>query len=410
MGKGESKTDLHMTDKQPDQFVFDAAAKRTHIRRRPGMYFGGVDAYALHFAFFTLVENAVNQINRGRCNRVIVTLHDENTISIEDNGPGIPVHLYRDSGKPLLELVATEPGGKSYDEERDQLNDGSFGVRIASVNALSAKMTIEVKRDGYLWSQNYVQSAAQTELVQIRPLSDGEGTGTKITFTPDFTIFEPNNFDYEVISRRLRDIAFLTRASIELVDQRPSGTGKSDRFLYPNGLTDFVTHLNRDSETLHAPIASRQVIEVTRSNTRTIAVDVEIVLQYAERDFPTLVGYSNMDELCDYSSPFDGIVKGLGSRIYALACQSELTEQSLKNFVTQDMLSGLTLVLRILHPDPSYDRWFGHQIRFADSELSVPVGKILYDTFAKFVVAHPDDAARILKKCLKHQQLRMARH
>jgi DNA gyrase subunit B len=187
----------------------------THIRRRPGMYFGGIDRRALHGLIDELLTNAVKQVLSGDGDRIEVILEDNNTVSVSDNGEGVPVDLYQDTGKTVLERLVTQIGAG---QQRYQ--------QLPLVNAVSAQMTIQIKRDRYLWEQSYKQGYPVTELTKVRALESNERTGTFIRFTPDFTIFERNTFSYTELSRKLRETSYLVpNTTIVLDDQRSEPEG-----------------------------------------------------------------------------------------------------------------------------------------------------------------------------------------
>jgi DNA gyrase subunit B len=178
--------------------------RRDAARLRPGMFFGGTHNAATHNLIYEILANAVNQAVIGHCDRIELVLHDDAGISITDDGVGIPVDREETSGLSILEVISTK--GKGYCKG---LISRSKGIGIVSVNAVSSEMTIQVKRDGYLWQIGFREGMTQTPLVQVRALAENEATGTSIFFKPDFSIFEPGEFDHQVLFERLREIAYL---------------------------------------------------------------------------------------------------------------------------------------------------------------------------------------------------------
>jgi DNA gyrase subunit B len=183
----------------------------TQIRRRPDMYFGGIDRRALHGLIDELLTNAVNQVLSGEGDQIEVILEDNNTVSVSDNGEGIPVYVYQDTGKTVLERLVTQIGAGQQCYQQ-----------LAIVNAVSKQMTIQIKRNGHVWEQSYKQGYPITELMRVRALQPNEQTGTFIRFNPDFTIFEPNTFSYGEISRKLRETSYLVPNTILMLDDRRS--------------------------------------------------------------------------------------------------------------------------------------------------------------------------------------------
>src|SRR6185295_11638907 len=193
-----------------------------HIRLRPGMYVGGTDARALHHLIYEVVDNSIDEALAGRCDHILITLHDNNAASVTDNGSGIPVGIHKKEGISTLQLVLTEVGaGGKFDNSAYKVSGGLHGVGVSAVNALSADLRAEVFRDGYLWQQEYQEGKPVNEVKRVRKLGAEEATGTRITFVPDFTILEHNEFSYSVLAQRFREMAFVTRRiTITLRDER----------------------------------------------------------------------------------------------------------------------------------------------------------------------------------------------
>jgi len=219
---------------------------REHIRRRPGMYVGGTDARALHHLIYEVVDNSIDEALAGRCDQIIVTLHDGCMATIRDNGVGIPVDMH-ESGKPALELVMTEIGtGGKFDNEVYKVSGGLHGVGVSAVNALSAELHATIYRDGHVWRQSYSEGVATTEVEKVRPLRDGEETGTIIKFAPDFSVMEENEFSFNALMARFREMAFVTRqVTITLRDERVKPIPQEMTFYFDGGLRSFVRYLNR---------------------------------------------------------------------------------------------------------------------------------------------------------------------
>src|SRR5258708_40134545 len=220
------------------------------IRVRPGIFIGGNDLSAIHYLLYQVIENSINQAESGQCSKLWVTLQPANAVMIKDDGPGIPVELYENSGRSILELIFTKELGR-FDPQRSKFYPTMFGVGLPAVNALSEALRVEVARDGFLWQHNFEIGKAQGSLRQIRPLSSDEGTGTTITFTPDFTIFKRNEFSYSILDERLQDLAFLTpNLTITLRDERSDEPIESI-FSYPEGLVAYVDYLRGEKLPVH---------------------------------------------------------------------------------------------------------------------------------------------------------------
>jgi DNA gyrase subunit B len=186
------------------------------------MYVGGTDLRALHHLIYEVVDNSIDEALAGRCDHIIVTLHEGNAVSISDNGAGIPVGIHPGTGRSALEGVMTEVGmGGKFDNDAYKVSGGLHGVGVSAVNALSGELTATVFREGHMWQQTYHAGIPQGDVKKVRPLEDGEGTGTTVTFVPDFTIMDENEFNYQTLATRFREMAFVTRkVTLTLRDER----------------------------------------------------------------------------------------------------------------------------------------------------------------------------------------------
>ena len=230
-----------------------------HIRLRPGMYVGGTDSSALHHLIYEVVDNSIDEALADRCDRIEVTLLPGNSVRVEDNGVGIPVGRHKTEKVSTLELVMTQVGaGGKFDDRAYKVSGGLHGVGLSAVNALSASFLAEVRRDGWLWSQRYEAGKPVSKVKKVRRLRKNEGSGTCQTFTPDFSIMDCNEFDYDILLRRFREMAFVTRSvHITLCDERNDEHPREISFFFQGGLHSFVRHLNWQRSSLHRAGARR---------------------------------------------------------------------------------------------------------------------------------------------------------
>ena len=219
------------------------------VRKRPGMYIGSTGVRGLHHLVYEVVDNSVDEALAGFCTAVSVTIHPDNSITVADDGRGIPVAMHEKEGRPAVEVVLTvlHSGGKFGEGQGYKVSGGLHGVGVSVVNALSERLRVEVRRDGYNWVQDYARGAPQNTLSQGAALAADAPTGTTITFQPDSEIFESLEYDTRTLEERLRETAFLTRGlKIDLVDERAGG--HRVEFCYEGGIEDFVAYLNANKD------------------------------------------------------------------------------------------------------------------------------------------------------------------
>src|SRR5438552_2924410 len=217
------------------------------VRRRPGMYIGSTGLRGLHHLVYEVVDNSVDEALAGYCDEVTVTIHPDNSVTVVDDGRGIPVAVMSKEKRPAVEVVLTvlHAGGKFGEGGGYKVSGGLHGVGVSVVNALSESLHVEVRRDGHVWAQDYVRGAKQNELTKGRALDKGERTGTSITFLPDAEIFQTTEFDFDTLAQRLRETAYLTAGlTIKITDER--GEGQQIEFHYEGGIRDFVSYLNEN--------------------------------------------------------------------------------------------------------------------------------------------------------------------
>src|SRR4029079_6167596 len=222
------------------------------VRKRPGMYIGSTGPRGLHHLVCEVVDNSVDEALAGHCDRIELTLHPDNSVTVTDNGRGIPVDEHPEEKKATAEVVLTvlHAGGKFGEGGVYKVSGGLHGVGVSVVNALSERLHLKISRDGYEWEQDYERGEPQADLARE---AKSTKTGTEITFLPDAEVFETLEFDYPTLSERMRETAFLTRGMrIALVDER--GAGEKDSFMYEGGIVDFVKHLNANKDALHRKV------------------------------------------------------------------------------------------------------------------------------------------------------------
>lgn len=379
-----------------------------HIRKRPGMYVGGTDLRALHHLIYEVVDNSIDEALAGRCDRIMVTLHDDNIVSVTDNGVGIPVGIHKQEGVSSLELVMTRVGtGAKFDSNAYKVSGGLHGVGVSAVNALSAQAKVEVFRDGHLWEQTYQIGTPTSEVVKVRKLEPGEPTGTRTTFVPDYTIMEPNEFNYNMLAQRFREMAFVTRkVTITLRDERVKPIPREVTYYFEGGLRSFVSHLNRNRRPLHDVLHGEREVEIAPEGKESFTVGVEIAFQYTDSSTVTELAFANTIGTPDGGTHLTGLRSAITSTINRYARKNNILKEKDANFSGNDTLEGLTAIVSIKHPDPSFESQT--KVKLLNPEVQGAVSQVAAEVFMDFMELNQRDARRIIDKCMTSKRAREA--
>src|SRR5690349_17067674 len=313
------------------------------VRKRPAMYIGSTTEQGLHHLVWEVVDNSVDEAMAGYCDEINVVVHDDNSVTVTDNGRGIPVDMHATEKKPAAEVVMTvlHAGGK-FDSETYKVSGGLHGVGVSVVNALSDWLELEILRDGEVWEQSYACGVPKTKLTVT---GKTRKTGTKITFHPDPSIFSSIVFSYDLLSQRLREYAFLNKGlKITLQDER---SDKSAEFRFSGGIVEFVKHLNKGKQVLHdSPIA----IEGKRDN-----VEVDIALQYNDAYAENVFSFANTINTVDGGTHLSGFRSGLTRTINFFGQQAGLFKDVKENLTGADVREGLTAAVSVKIPQPQFE-------------------------------------------------------
>ncbi len=321
-----------------------------HVRRRPGMYIGGTDTKALHHLIYFLVDHAVELSLAGKCDHIWITLRDQNEVIFRDNGVEIPQVVIEQFGHNLLELFLTQIGISSERVHGFPLKrvSGLMSVGLWAINALSEWLTLEATFDGYLWKQEHSKGVPQTDVTKVRKLNDGDPKGITITFRPDFSIFQQNDFDYGSIISRLQQTAYLApNLTITVVDERRSPPLHAE-FHSPNGMTDLVRDINENKATLHETIHYQGNCITNNSNYQE-TYDVEFALQYTDSNNTVIKSYVNT-----YFMDGGTHVQGLQAALVEII-NDRIGNESDKPFTWDEIQMGLTVGLNVKTADPSFE-------------------------------------------------------
>jgi len=380
------------------------------VRMRPGMYVGGTDSRALHHMIYEVVDNAIDEALAGRCDYIEIVLNDDGSVTVNDNGGGIPVGIHKQTGVSSLQLVMTtlHAGGK-FDAAAYKVSGGLHGVGVSAVNALSDWLVSEVRRDGKVYRQEYRRGVPQTEVEVVRDMEPGEATGTKHTFLPDFTIMEPIEFSFTTLSQRFREMAFVTRGvTITLRDERVKPIPRVITFYFEGGIRSFVRYLNRNRKALHAPVfVERDVeIEFEEDGRESITIGVEVAFQYTDTATTTELYFANTILTPDGGSHQAGLRAAITRTINLYARKANLLKEKDRNFSSNDTLEGLTSIVSIKHPDPQFESQT--KVKLMNPEVQGAVSQVTSEAFMEFLEVNSRDAKRIVEQCMTSMRARDA--
>ena len=375
------------------------------VRKKPGMYIGGTDERALHHCVSEVLDNSVDEHLAGHCNRIEVTIHVDGSISIRDNGRGIPVDIHPQYGIPGVEMVLTtlHSGGK-YGQGGYKFSGGTHGVGAKCVNAVSEWFEVEVSRNGQVYHMEFERGKTTKKLEVI---GKAKGTGTLITFMPDPEIFrETTEFKADRISQRLRELAFLN-SGLEIVfrDERQADK-KEEIYFYKDGVEEFVRQLNKSKEPLHPkPIGFRKETR-ERNEDKDIEVHVEVVLQYNDSYNDQVLCYTNTIHNPDGGTHLSGFRSALTRAINQYAKSNNLLKEKDPQITGDDVREGLTAVISVKHSDPKFESQT--KVKLLSPEVESIVGSVSYEGLMNYFDANPPIAKRIVDKGLNAARAREA--
>ena len=321
------------------------------VRLRPAMYIGSTGEMGLHHLVYEVVDNSVDEALGGYATDILVIIHDDNSVTVEDNGRGIPVGIHAEEGVSAAQVVMTKlhAGGK-FDSNSYKVSGGLHGVGVSCVNALSERLELEIWREGYTWTQEYACGAPKAPLV--RAGKAGKRTGTRVTFKPDLTIMEASVFNYDTLAQRLRELAFLNKGlKITLTDERVDPE-KVTTFEYQGGISEFIKHLNRGKSVLHEkPIHFEADREIPGKGTITM----EVALQYNDAYSENVFSFANNINTVDGGTHLSGFRSALTRTINAFGQQAGLFKDVKDNLSGDDVREGLTAVISVKVPQPQFE-------------------------------------------------------
>ncbi|HUS93621.1 MAG TPA: DNA topoisomerase (ATP-hydrolyzing) subunit B [Patescibacteria group bacterium] len=370
------------------------------VRRRPGMYIGGTDSKALHHLVYEIVDNSIDEVLAGRCDRIEITIHADSSVTVRDNGIGIPVDEHPTEKVSALQVVMTmlHAGGK-FDESVYKVSGGLHGVGAAAVNAVSEWMVVTVKRDGGIYQQRYEKGipVSAVELIKKVSRADKE-TYTTSTFMYDATIFQEDvDYRFETLMNRFREMAFVTRgAFINFVDERPELT-RSMSFYFEGGLRSFIRYVNRNRKVIHDPIYAQKEID---------NIDVEVAIQYTDGIATSEFAFANTIHTPDGGTHLTGLRTAITRVINNYARKNGYLKEKDTNFTSDDTREGVSAVVSIKHPDPQFESQT--KVKLMNAEVSGLVSMVASEALNDFLEEHPRDGRRIIERCLTASRARRA--
>ena len=367
------------------------------VRKRPAMYIGSTGPRGLHHLIWEVVDNSVDEAMAGFCTRIDVTLHQDASVTVKDNGRGIPVDKHQKTGQPAVTTVLTtlHAGGK-FDSGAYTVSGGLHGVGVSVVNALSDVLSVEVVRDGFRWTQEF---AMGTPKAKLKKGAAAKRSGTTVTFHPSEEIFKDStDFDYATVASRLRDMAFLNKGlEIQLVDERPSPQVK-DTFKYSGGLVDFVKHLNAKREPLHPQVVN---FDETGGD-----AEIDVALQWTSGYTENVLTFANNINTVEGGTHEEGFRKALTRAINEFARDRGILKEKDTNLVGEDVREGMTAVLSVMVRQPQFEGQT--KTKLGNTEIRSFVEVSLNKLLPEWLNRHPGDARKIVEKCVGAARARMA--
>ena len=392
-----------MTDKDKNAAAYTADSITvleglSAVRKRPAMYIGSTDVRGLHHLVYEVVDNSIDEAMAGHCTRVRVTLHMDNSVTVSDNGRGIPVDMHPKEKKTALEVVMTilHAGGK-FDNNAYKVSGGLHGVGVSVVNALSESLTATVKRAGRAYRQGYVRGVPTGP---VEDIGEAVGNGTKIRFTADEEIFETNQYEYPVLKKRLQELAYLNRGlEIEFTDER---TGTKDLFKFEGGIRSFVEDLNQGQTAVHDLIYGIGDSDSGEHGT----VVTEIAVQYNNGYKENVQSFANNIRTIEGGTHLAGFKTALTRALNTYIQKSDLSKKLKEKLSGEDVREGLTAVVSVKLPNPQFEGQT--KTKLGNSEVAGLVATLVYEKLTMFLEENPKEAKNIIEKVVDAARAREA--
>ena len=368
------------------------------VRKRPGMYIGSTGPRGLHHLVYEVVDNSVDEALGGYCNKIVTTIHADNSVTVIDNGRGIPVEMHKKERKPTLEVVLTvlHAGGK-FGGNGYKVSGGLHGVGVSVVNALSREMTVRVKRDGHEWEMGFARGKT---VKKLEDLGKAKGTGTEVTFLADDEIFETIEYDFDTLARHFRDTAFLNKnLKLELIDERVQ-PARVEEFSYAGGIVDFVKYLNSNKEVLPGlskPIYFESATEVG---------EVEVAMQWNTGYSDSTLSFANNINTHEGGTHLEGFKNALTRTVNEYARRTNFLKEKDDNLSGEDIREGLAAVISVKLREPQFEGQT--KTKLGNMEMRAFVQSVVTKGLSEYFEEHPNPAREVMKKATQAAKARAA--
>ena len=388
-----------MVEKEYDSSSIQVLEGLEAVRKRPGMYIGTTSSRGLHHLVWEIVDNAIDEALAGYCTHIEVSIGTENTITVKDDGRGIPVDKHPKTGKSTVETVYTvlHAGGK-FGGGGYKVSGGLHGVGASVVNALSSWLEVKVYKNGNVYYQRYENGGHPVDELKIIDSCSKDRTGTTVTFKPDPEIFTDTTvYDYEVLKTRTRELAFLNRGlKISLYDEREDN--KKDSFCYEGGITEYVKMINENKNPIHETIIECSGIDND--------ISLEVALQYNETYNSSIYSFVNNINTPEGGTHEDGVRRALTRILNKYATSNGMLKEKDSNLTGDDVKEGITMIISIKHPNPQFEG--KTKTKLGNSEVRGISDKIFSQSFERFLMENPDQAKIIVEKSMTASRARVA--
>ncbi len=373
------------------------------VRKRPAMYIGSTDSRGLHHLVYEVVDNSIDEALAGHCDDITVSIHEDGSVSVADDGRGIPVDTHEEYDRPALEVILTvlHAGGK-FDNKSYQVSGGLHGVGVSVVNALSERLEAEVRRDGGVFRHAFEAGEPVGDMERVRDMESDEETGTEIRFWPDTDIFESGEMSFSTLSNRLRELAFLNSGvRITLRDEREEtddGEPVAETYEYDGGIREFVEYLNETRSAMHE--------DVIYFEDEDQDIQVEVAMQATEELQGSIHAFANNINTREGGTHLTGFKTALTRTVNDYANENDLLSDLDDNLKGEDIREGLTAVISIKHPDPQFEGQT--KTKLGNSEVRGIVESAMHEGLGTYFEEHPDTAEAIVNKAVEAAKARMA--